>query len=318
MWVQHVRRFAAENNLTYGCALSDPRCKETYKPITNYNPQLNKLVNLVKISNAGRQPTRLKVEKARDAFNVLRPLIVGLPASDKRSEYMARLGSIKNRIVMLKNMYDQAAPKFEKLEENLPSKEPVKKVSIKPRPKKAVKWDAVQKKGFVTIAPEVQFQKLEENEPSIEPVKKKISIKPRPKAPKEAAKKAPAPKKAPKKAAAPKASDILPVEAIVSEWDTPQIPIVLAQSEHRNIIDKIETLADKGSYVIPADLFSLNKKLLGELYKKYSIKQIDDVMVEIIEHIGGKTVAGEYTRYEKSMPSVRQKKKLAAEISTFK
>ena len=313
-WVQHVKEFAQRNGLTYGCALSTPECKETYKPIANYNPQLTKLVNLVKISSAGRQPSRVKVEKARDAFNVLRPLIVGLPASDKRSEYMARLGSIKNRIVMLKNMYDlpAPAPKFEKLEENEPSKEPVKKVSIKPRPKKAVKWDAVQKKGFVTIAPEVQFQKLEENQPSIETVKKKVTIKPRKK---EAA---PAPKKAPKKAAAPKASNILPVEAIVSEWDTPQIPIVLAQSEHRNIIDKIETLADKDKYVVPADLFSLHKKLLGELYKKYSIKQIDDVMVEIIEHIGGKTVAGEYTRYEKSMPSVREKKKLAAEISKFK
>ena len=68
-WITHVRKFAEEHNLTYACALSTPECKETYKPIANYNPQLTKLVNLVKISSAGRQPSRVKVEKARDAFN---------------------------------------------------------------------------------------------------------------------------------------------------------------------------------------------------------------------------------------------------------
>jgi len=41
-------------------------------------------------------------------------------------------------------------------------------------------------------------------------------------------------------------------------------------------------------------------------------------MVEIIEHIGGKPVAGEYKRYEKSMPTAKEKRKLAAEISKFK
>jgi hypothetical protein len=30
-WVAHVRSFALKNGITYGCALSDPRCKETYK-----------------------------------------------------------------------------------------------------------------------------------------------------------------------------------------------------------------------------------------------------------------------------------------------
>jgi len=30
-WVEHIRAFAKKHNLSYGCALSDPKCKETYK-----------------------------------------------------------------------------------------------------------------------------------------------------------------------------------------------------------------------------------------------------------------------------------------------
>jgi hypothetical protein len=30
-WVEHIRKFAKENNKTYGCALSDPACRASYK-----------------------------------------------------------------------------------------------------------------------------------------------------------------------------------------------------------------------------------------------------------------------------------------------
>jgi len=29
-WIEHIKDFASRNNLSYGCALSDPRCKEEY------------------------------------------------------------------------------------------------------------------------------------------------------------------------------------------------------------------------------------------------------------------------------------------------
>lgn len=29
-WVEHIRAFAKKNNLSYGCALSDPKCKSSY------------------------------------------------------------------------------------------------------------------------------------------------------------------------------------------------------------------------------------------------------------------------------------------------
>ena len=30
-WIEHVKKFSRENNMSYGCAISDPRCKSSYK-----------------------------------------------------------------------------------------------------------------------------------------------------------------------------------------------------------------------------------------------------------------------------------------------
>jgi hypothetical protein len=30
-WVQHVKQFARDNNMAYGCALADPKCSQTYR-----------------------------------------------------------------------------------------------------------------------------------------------------------------------------------------------------------------------------------------------------------------------------------------------
>ena len=30
-WINHIKKFASENNLSYACALSNPKCSETYK-----------------------------------------------------------------------------------------------------------------------------------------------------------------------------------------------------------------------------------------------------------------------------------------------
>jgi len=41
-WVAHVRSFALKNGITYGCALSDTRCKETYKKAPEKAPEKQK------------------------------------------------------------------------------------------------------------------------------------------------------------------------------------------------------------------------------------------------------------------------------------
>ena len=32
-WIEHVKKFAKDNNLSYGCAISDKRCKDTYEKV---------------------------------------------------------------------------------------------------------------------------------------------------------------------------------------------------------------------------------------------------------------------------------------------
>jgi hypothetical protein len=34
-WVEHIKRFARANGKSYGCALSDPQCRATYKNAKN-------------------------------------------------------------------------------------------------------------------------------------------------------------------------------------------------------------------------------------------------------------------------------------------
>ena len=33
-WVLHVKKFAKDNNLSYGCAISNKQCKETYNKVS--------------------------------------------------------------------------------------------------------------------------------------------------------------------------------------------------------------------------------------------------------------------------------------------
>jgi hypothetical protein len=78
------------------------------------------------------------------------------------------------------------------------------------------------------------------------------------------------------------------IEDIVNEWDTPQISIILFQSktgnDMRNVIEKL--VRDK-KHVFPPDLFfsSDAKMLLEELIKKYSIPDIDEVIINYIKYI---------------------------------
>lgn len=104
-WIQHVRAFAEEHNLSYACALSNPNCKASYQPTPNYGPQLTKLVNIIKVGRTGRQPTPEKVQRARDGFNALKDLVNALPDNDKKRQYLRSLSMIRDRILMLLKQY---------------------------------------------------------------------------------------------------------------------------------------------------------------------------------------------------------------------
>ena len=44
-WVMHVKQWAAKNNKAYGCAISDPECKSSYKKPEKEKKSLNKDLN---------------------------------------------------------------------------------------------------------------------------------------------------------------------------------------------------------------------------------------------------------------------------------
>ena len=45
-WIEHIKSFALKNGITYSCALSDPRCKETYKTGASMSPPQKSNVEL--------------------------------------------------------------------------------------------------------------------------------------------------------------------------------------------------------------------------------------------------------------------------------
>lgn len=32
-WINHVKQYAKDNNISYACAISDPKCKQSYEPV---------------------------------------------------------------------------------------------------------------------------------------------------------------------------------------------------------------------------------------------------------------------------------------------
>jgi len=74
----------------------------------------------------------------------------------------------------------------------------------------------------------------------------------------------------------------------VNEWDTQTINILLFQTKIGNdMTNTIEKLVKNKKFVFPPELFYTidGKMLLEELIKKYSIQEIDEVIIGYIEYI---------------------------------
>jgi len=78
-WVEHVRKYAKDNGLSYGCAMSTPACKESYrKPNANYTKDLAKIEKLLR---------EKKLQDAREAFNKVLPLIRNMAEGDLKKQH---------------------------------------------------------------------------------------------------------------------------------------------------------------------------------------------------------------------------------------
>lgn len=51
MWINHIKEFAKKHNMSYGCAMTDPRCKEEYqkKKKPKLRQQNNKVIKALDI-----------------------------------------------------------------------------------------------------------------------------------------------------------------------------------------------------------------------------------------------------------------------------
>lgn len=72
LWIKHIKDFAAKNNLSYGCALSNPECSRTYRAakekkvgleesIPNINPKFQKGIEITKPYVPKVEPFKRKV-----------------------------------------------------------------------------------------------------------------------------------------------------------------------------------------------------------------------------------------------------------------
>jgi hypothetical protein len=91
-WVEHVKAFSAEHNISYACALSMPECREKYrkKPAQpSYSKQLQKIGELVRSKN--------KVD-ATAGFNEILPKIKALEDGNDKDRQVQLLSTLRKAI----------------------------------------------------------------------------------------------------------------------------------------------------------------------------------------------------------------------------
>lgn len=102
-WVEFVKRYASDNDLSYACAMSSPGCKEAYQKVPNYSKQIKRIDSLIKI-NRRRRPTSENVQEARDLWNQTFRSVNNLSDSDKKKEYIYLLKKQRSVIQELVRM----------------------------------------------------------------------------------------------------------------------------------------------------------------------------------------------------------------------
>ena len=100
-WIEFVKQYAYDNEISYACALTSPECKQAYSQVPNYTPQLNRIAALVRNTPSGRRPNPAKIQQARDMFNQTKDLVNDLPQSARRREFMDKLVQLRTRIQSL-------------------------------------------------------------------------------------------------------------------------------------------------------------------------------------------------------------------------
>ena len=59
-WVQHIRDFAKENNISYGCALSNPRVRQSYISNKDMSKKSQGRMEAVEREDMGKEDKKVK------------------------------------------------------------------------------------------------------------------------------------------------------------------------------------------------------------------------------------------------------------------
>jgi hypothetical protein len=119
-WIEHIRDFAKRNNLTYGCALSDPKCSEEYrnkfqKPVEEEIIPVKRKKETIEII-----PVKRKKSKKEELFPLEEEII---PV--KRKKIKKKLDLSKTDIVPLEEAIPDTEPKTKMIVATKPKVNPV-------------------------------------------------------------------------------------------------------------------------------------------------------------------------------------------------
>ena len=98
-WIEHIKAFAAKNNLSYGCALSDPQCRATYTPVKKTATQKKERETMggEDINRAGApfkkpKPKRTAAESVLDNPDLMNIIKEYIPSSKSQRDYLKQIG----------------------------------------------------------------------------------------------------------------------------------------------------------------------------------------------------------------------------------
>jgi hypothetical protein len=94
-WIEHIRKFAAENNLSYGCAMTTPECRATYTPVKKAKKPKKptkkelKKQSLEKQSLADRVQNALERERLQESVPAVNPKNISMRGIEIKKPYVA-------------------------------------------------------------------------------------------------------------------------------------------------------------------------------------------------------------------------------------
>jgi len=134
-WVSHVKEFAADNNLSYGCALSKPECKETYRAKYGVSKKLSKKDNILKMGAEDMDAPNIKmvIKEKKKRKPTLKLEEVMMEAEDNRSKMVATQEKKKKVLASLpkpKPVPEEPAMEIEVKAKPVKTKTQLKKITI--------------------------------------------------------------------------------------------------------------------------------------------------------------------------------------------